>query len=75
MNMDEETLEVFRLVVGVDEVEYEAKNTVTEYLIQRANEYANKLGKRNMKIKDSAYVTDPISGDHVLIYYCERDFR
>ena len=52
MNMDEETLEVFRLVIGIDEVEYEAKNTVTEYLIQRANEYANKLGKRNMKIKD-----------------------
>ena len=75
MNNEEETLEVFRLVISDDEVEYEAKNTVTEYLVQRASEYANRLGRRKLTIKDSAYVTDPVSGDHLFIYYCERDFR
>ena len=75
MNNEEETLEVYRLAIADDEVEYEAKNTVTEYLIQRSSEYANRLGKRNLKIKDSAYVIDPVSGDHLFIYYCERDFR
>ena len=33
MNNNEETLEVYRLAIADDEVEYEAKNTVTEYLI------------------------------------------
>ena len=75
MNNDEETLEVFRLIIADDEVEYEAKDTITEYLIQRASEYANKLGRRNLKIKDSAYMIDSMSGDHLFVYYCERDFR
>lgn len=75
MSSDEETLEVYRLVIADDEVEYEAANTVTEYLIQRASEYANRLGKQNLRIKDSAYVIDSLSGDHLLIYYCEKDFR
>jgi hypothetical protein len=75
MNNDEETLEVYRLAVANDEVEYEAKNTVTEYLIQRASEYANRLGRRNLTIKDSSYVVDTLSGDHLFIYYCEKDFR
>jgi hypothetical protein len=74
MNRDEETLEVYRLAIADDEVEYEATDTITEYLIQRASEYANRLGRRNLKIKDSAYVIDGLSGDHLFIYYCERDF-
>ena len=75
MSDKEDTLEVFRLAISDDEVEYEAKNTVTEYLIQRSSEYANKLGRRKLTIKDRAYVTDPMSGDHLFIYYCERDYR
>lgn len=75
MDNDEETLKVFRLIIADDEVEYEATNTITEYLIQRASEYANRLGRQNLKVKDSAYVVDSLSGDHLFIYYCERDFR
>lgn len=75
MSDKEDTLEVFRLAISDDEVEYEAKNTVTEYLIQRSCEYANRLGRRKLTIKDSAYIVDPMSGDHLFVYYCERDYR
>lgn len=73
--IEEETLEVYRLIIADDEVEYEAAGTVTEYLIKRASEYANRLGKKNLMIKDSEYAVDPVSHDHMFIYYCERDFR
>ena len=46
----EDTLEVFRLIVGRDEAEYEANGTISEYLIERAAFHGNKLGREKKKI-------------------------
>ena len=74
MTIEDDTLKVFNLIISNDEMEYEANNSVTDYLIKRASEYANRLGRQRYKIKDSGYIVDPLSSDHRLIYYCERDF-
>jgi hypothetical protein len=74
MKIEDDTLKIFNLIISNDEVEYEASNSVTDYLIKRASEYANRLGRQKYKIKDSGYIVDPLSNDHRLIYYCERDF-
>lgn len=71
---DENTLEVFNLIVGPDEIEYEAENTITEYLAQRAAYYGNKLGLQRKKVKDFDIVEDPLSGGYVLVFMCERYF-
>ena len=70
----EDTLEVFRLIVGRDEAEYEANGTISEYLIERAAMHGNKLGREKKKVKDFDIVEDQYSGDWILIYYCERYF-
>ena len=75
MKKEEDTLEIYRLAVSNDEVEYEAAQSVTEYLIQRSSEYANRLGRRNLRVKESSYIIDSLSGDHLFVYFCERDFR
>ena len=66
----EDTLEVFRLIVGRDE----ADGTISEYLIERAAMHGNKLGREKKRIKDFDIVEDQYSGDWILIYYCERYF-
>ena len=65
---DENTLEVFKLIVGADEVEAESEGTISEYLIERAAFYGNRLGK------DHKIVKDPYSEGWVLIFMCERWF-
>jgi hypothetical protein len=68
----EHTLELNRLIVGRDEAEYEAEGTVSEYLMKRTAEYANKLGIGNKKIKEFDVIEDQHSGGWVLMFYCER---
>jgi hypothetical protein len=70
--ISEHTLELNRLIVGRDEAEYEADGTISEYLIRRAALYANRLGSGGKKIKEFDIVEDAISGDWVLMFYCER---
>ena len=72
--MDEETLEVYRLIVGRDDAEYEATGRVSEYLMERAARHGNKLGMEKKKVKQFEMVEDPHSGDWILFYYCERYF-
>ncbi len=69
---EEGTLEVFRLVVGPDEVEAEAEGSITEYLIERGALYGKKLGREKKKVKEFDVVKDPLSGGWVLIFMCER---
>ena len=71
---NEETLEVFRLIIGRDEAEFEANGTISEYLIERGAFYGNKLGRQKKKVKEFDIVEDQFSGDWVLLYYCERCF-
>tara|TARA_R110002110_G_scaffold412985_1_gene639789 strand:- start:1656 stop:1883 length:228 start_codon:yes stop_codon:yes gene_type:complete len=71
---NEETLEVFRLIIGRDEAEFEANGTISEYLIERGALYGNKLGRQKKKVKEFDIVEDQFSGDWVLLYYCERCF-
>ena len=71
--MNEEiTLEFQRLIVGRDEAECEAKDTISEYLIERATMFANKLGLNKKQIKELSIIKDPISQDWVLTCGCER---
>ena len=74
MNDDEITLEMHKLIIGSDEVEYESVSTISEYLIERAAFHGNKLGKQHKLVKEFDIVKDPMSGDWVLIFMCERWF-
>ena len=69
-----DTLEMFKLIIGPDEIEAEATDTITEYLTERAVEYSNRLGIQYKKIKDFDMVKDPLSGGYVLIFVCEDNF-
>ena len=69
-----DTLEMFKLVIGPDEIEAEATDTVTEYLTQRAVEYSNRLGIQYKRVRDFDMVKDPLSDGYVLIFMCEDDF-
>ena len=73
-NKSEETLELFRLIIGRDEAEYEANDTISEYLIERAAYHGNQLGRQKKKVKEFDIVEDQYSGDWILLYYCERCF-
>tara|TARA_Y100000310_G_C20682151_1_gene816631 strand:+ start:900 stop:1127 length:228 start_codon:yes stop_codon:yes gene_type:complete len=75
MNNDEDTLELYQLIISNDEVEFEADNSITNYLLKRSAEYANKLGRMRFRIKNMVYHVDAMSGDHVFIFSCERDWR
>jgi len=75
MNNEEDTLEIYRLIISNDEVEYEATDSIVTYLLRRASQYANRLGKMRLMVKDMMYHTDVMSGDHIFVFYCERDFR
>ena len=74
MNDDDMTLEMYRLIIGADEVEAEATTSVSEYLIERAAFYGNKLGREHKKLKQFDIVNDAMSDGWVVIFMCERFF-
>lgn len=74
MRSEDNTLEVFKLIIGSDEVEAEATNSISEYLIERAAFYGNKLGKEHKLVKEFDIVKDPMSGGWILVFMCERWF-
>jgi len=72
--MDDITLEVYKLIVGADEIEAESTGTVSEYLIERAAFHGNKLGRQHKTVKEFDVVQDPHSSGWILIFMCERWF-
>jgi hypothetical protein len=72
MKNDEETLEIYRLIIGRDEAEHEALGTISEYLIERAAFFANKLGRNKKMVKEFDVVEDPMSGGWIIVCMCER---
>jgi len=71
---DEITLEILKLIIGPDEIESSGAETVSDYLIERAAFYGNKLGQQHKKIKEFKLIRDPMSGGYVLVFMCERWF-
>ncbi len=69
---EEHTLEVYRLIIGAEEVEAEAEGSVSDYLLERGVFHANKLGRERKKVKEFDIVKDLLSGGWVLIFMCER---
>ena len=72
MKEDETTLEIHKLIIGPDEAEAEALETISEYLIERAAFHGNKLGRDHKKVKHFDIVKDAMSGGWVLVFMCER---
>jgi len=73
--MDNEvTLEIFKLVIGPDEVESSDAETVSEYLIERAAFYGNQLAQQHKKIKEFKLIRDSMSRGYVLVFMCESWF-
>ena len=70
--MEEDTLEIYKLIVGLDEVESEAQDSISEYLMTRGVLYANRLGLDRKKVKEFDIVKDPLSQGWVLVFMCER---
>ena len=68
------TLEIYKLIIGPDEIESGVTDTISEYLIERAAFYGNKLGKQHKLVKEFDIVKDPMSGGWILIFMCERWF-
>jgi len=73
-NDNDNTLEVHKLIIGNDEIEYEATDSISEYLISRAAFHANKLGRNHYKVVDFDVVRDAMSNGWVLVFMCERWF-
>tara|TARA_R110002060_G_scaffold58990_1_gene68894 strand:- start:771 stop:992 length:222 start_codon:yes stop_codon:yes gene_type:complete len=71
---EEDTLEMYKLIIGPDEIEEEATDSVTEYLSERAAFYGNRLGCQHKKVKEFDIVKDPMSGGYILVFMCERWF-
>jgi len=74
MSEDEETLEIHKLIVGNSEIEAEATDSISEYLIERAAFKANQLGRNHYKLKQFDIVKDAMSNGWVLVFMCERWF-
>ena len=74
MSKSEETLEIYKLIVGEEEAEAEADGTISEYLIERATLFGNRLGCTNRKVKEVDLVEDALSGGWVLTCFCERNY-
>ena len=74
MKDDEITLEIYKLVIGAEELEESATDTISEYLIERAAFYANRLGKDHKVIKQFDIVKDAMSGGWILVFMCDRWF-
>jgi len=72
---EEETLEIYKLIISSDEIEFEATDNVSDYLIERASFYANKLGREGKKLKEFDIVKDVMSNGWVVIYMCERYWK
>jgi len=70
----EETLEMYKLIIGVDEVECEAQDSISEYLLERGVSYANRLGIQRKKVKEFDIVKDHMSKGWILVFMCERYF-
>jgi len=73
-NNNENTLEIHKLIIGNDEIEAEATDSVSEYLLTRTAFHANKLGKNHYKIVEFDVVKDAMSNGWVLVFMCERWF-
>ena len=71
---EEETLEIFKLIIGPDEVEIEAEDSISEYLIERGVFHANRLGLQRKKVKEFDIVKDHMSNGWILVFMCERYF-
>jgi len=71
---EDETLEMYKLIIGPDEIEEEVTDSVTEYLVERAAFYGNRLGCQHKKVKEFDIVKDPMSGGYILVFMCERWF-
>lgn len=74
MKEEEETLEVYKLIIGPDEVESESGDSISEYLMERGVFYANKLGLQRKKVKEFDIVQDHLSNGWILVFMCERYF-
>ena len=74
MSDEEITLEMYKLIIGPDEVEVEAVETISEYLIERAAFYGNQLGRQHKRVREFDIVKDPMSGGWILIFMCDRWF-
>ena len=74
MKDNEATLEIHKLIIGPDEIEAEATDSISEYLIEKAAFHGNKLGRDHYKIKHFDVVKDAMSGGWVLVFMCERWF-
>ena len=72
--MNDETLEIYKLIIDQGEIEAEANNSITAYLIERGAFHANRLGMQHKKVKEFDIVKDPLSECWVLIFMCERWF-
>jgi hypothetical protein len=71
---DDDTLEIYKLIISVDEVESEAKESISSYLMGRAATYGNNLGFSKMKVRDFSMVQDGWSRDYILTFSCHRSF-
>jgi len=69
---EEYTVEMYKLIIGADEAEAEAEDSISEYLLERGVFHANKLGREHKKVIEFDIVKDPISGGWILIFMCER---
>ena len=74
MSNEEITLEMYKLIIGPDEVECEATDTISEYLVERAAFYGNQLGRQHKRVREFDIVQDPMSGGWILIFMCDRWF-
>ncbi len=75
MLSEEITLENYRLIIGPEEIELEAESSVSDYIIERASRFANKLGLQGKKVQEFDIVKDPLSEGWIVICMCERRWR
>ena len=71
---DQETLEIYKLIIGADEAEAEADDSISEYLLERGVFHANRLGLQRKKVKEFDIVKDHRSSGWILVFMCERYF-
>tara|TARA_R110000824_G_scaffold107651_3_gene254080 strand:+ start:3193 stop:3414 length:222 start_codon:yes stop_codon:yes gene_type:complete len=71
---DEITLEMHKLIIGPEEIENDATDTISEYLVERAAFHGNQLGRQHKRVREFDIVKDPMSNGWVLIFMCDRWF-
>ena len=73
---NDDTLEMHKLILSKDEVEAEATDTITSYLMDCAVKHANKLGRTNrLKVVHFDMKQDLFSKDYVFMFQCERYWK